>query len=200
MLLAACALGAAQPATAQEGDPQRGEQLGVTCLGCHGIVGYRNAYPSFRVPKLGGQKAAYLKSALEAYRSGMREHPTMQAQGSSLTDEDIADIVAWITSAGTAQDDVDAGDVANLQAAQQCITCHSAVGANMTPAPPVLSGQHRDYLEHALNRYREQARGMTVMNAFAAPLSDDDIEQLAAFWSSRNGLRTLEAGEQTEAP
>ena len=43
------------PLAAAEGNAERGEKLGYTCLGCHGIDGYRNAYPSYRVPKLGGQ-------------------------------------------------------------------------------------------------------------------------------------------------
>ncbi|MDH3976998.1 MAG: cytochrome c, partial [Gammaproteobacteria bacterium] len=45
------------------GDAERGEVLADTCLGCHGIPGYRNAYPSYRVPKLGGQHEDYLVSA-----------------------------------------------------------------------------------------------------------------------------------------
>lgn len=176
---------------AAEGDPMRGAKLGTTCLGCHGITGYRNAYPSYRVPKLGGQKGAYLETALKAYRDGTRPHPTMQSQGSTLTDQDIEDLVAWITLRGTAKDDVDAEAIAGLEAAQPCIACHGTAGANITPAPPVLSGQHRDYLEHALGQYRDQQRGMVVMNSFAAGLSDEDIEAIAAFYSSRNGLQTL---------
>jgi cytochrome c553 len=197
-LLAALAASVALPAHAQEGDPARGAELGVTCLGCHGIPGYRNAYPSFRVPKLGGQKPEYVKAALEAYRAGTRSHPTMQAHGSALSEQDIADIAAWIGAGGTARDEVTADDLSHIEAGQQCIACHSPAGENATPAPPVLSGQHREYLEHALRRYREQARGMTVMNAFAGALSDEDIERLAEFYSSRAGLWTLEAGEQTE--
>ena len=54
----------AQPAVA-DGDSQAGKELAYTCLGCHGIEGYRNAYPSYRVPKLGGQKAGYLVIALK---------------------------------------------------------------------------------------------------------------------------------------
>lgn len=176
---------------APAGDPDRGASLGTTCLGCHGVTGYRNAYPSYRVPKLGGQRAGYLKTALEAYRDGTRPHPTMQAQGSALSDQDIDDVVAWITSAGTAGDDVDARAVADLKAAQPCIACHGPAGADVTPTPPVLSGQYRDYLEQALARYREQARGMTVMNSFAATLTDDDIARIARFYSSLNGLDTL---------
>lgn len=174
-----------------EGDSGRGEVLGATCLGCHGITGYRNAYPSYRVPKLGGQKGAYIEAALQAYRDGTRPHPTMQAQGSSLTDEDIADIVAWIGQTPTATDDVDAESIGGLEAAQACIACHGTAGANVTPAPPVLSGQHRDYLQHALGQYKEGARGNSIMNSFAAGLTESDIEQIAAFYSSQDGLHTL---------
>lgn len=200
-LVVLLSIGSLPPAAAQtapEGDPERGARLGVTCLGCHGIAGYRNAYPSYRVPKLGGQKAAYVENALKAYRERTRPHPTMQAQGSALSDQDIADIVAWITEKGTAKDGVDADSIGGLEAAQQCIACHGTAGVNVTPAPPVLSGQHRDYLEHALRRYREQQRGATVMNPFAAALTDEDIEALALFYSSRDGLYTIGEGAQTE--
>jgi cytochrome c553 len=88
----ACAF-LASPAAAQ-GDAERGAKLAYTCLGCHGIGGYRNAYPSYRVPKIGGQKAAYLVAALQGYRDGTRQHPTMQAQASSMSDEDMQDLAA----------------------------------------------------------------------------------------------------------
>ena len=87
LLLAAALF--AEPAMA-EGDPEAGKQIGYTCLGCHGIEGYRNAYPSFRVPKLGGQKAGYIEIVLRGYRAGTRKHPTMVAQATSLSDQEIA--------------------------------------------------------------------------------------------------------------
>src|SRR5690606_8170049 len=96
-----------------EGDPDRGRVLGYTCLGCHGIDGYRNAYPSYRVPKLGGQKAEALGTALRAYKGGSRPHHTMQAQGASLTEQDIEDLVAWIALSPPAKDDLDAESVGN---------------------------------------------------------------------------------------
>ena len=77
------------------GDPGQGEILAETCMGCHGIPGYRNAYPSYRVPKLGGQKAEYLVLALQAYRAGTRPHATMRAQAASLSDQDIEDLAAF---------------------------------------------------------------------------------------------------------
>lgn len=80
------------------GDASRGKGLTYTCRGCHGLTGYKNAYPSFRVPKLGGQSATYLSIALHEYRKGQRKHPTMQAQAESFSEQDIADIAAYLSS------------------------------------------------------------------------------------------------------
>ncbi len=94
----------AQEAAEQGAGENRGEMpvIVYSCLGCHGIDGYRNAYPSFRVPKIGGQKREYLATALKAYRAGTREHPTMQAQGSDLSDQAIDDLAAWFAGADAA--------------------------------------------------------------------------------------------------
>src|SRR5690349_1508575 len=87
VLAAAAVFGVASTlATAQEpalkGDPQRGKALSYTCLGCHGIDGYKNAYPTYSVPKLEGQHADYLAAALKEYRDGDRSHFTMHSQAS----------------------------------------------------------------------------------------------------------------------
>jgi len=79
------------------GDPARGRQLAYTCQGCHGVTGYRNAYPNYHVPLIGGQSAAYLMNALNGYREGSRSHPTMQAQARSFSDQDIADLTAFLS-------------------------------------------------------------------------------------------------------
>lgn len=88
---------AATPATLT-GNPASGRTLVYTCQGCHGITGYKNAYPSFRIPKIGGQSPQYLTQALVEYREGRRKHPTMQAQAQSFSDQDIADIAAFLST------------------------------------------------------------------------------------------------------
>ena len=88
---------AAAPA-AVTGDAARGKGLAYTCRGCHGVTGYKNAYPSYHVPKLGGQSEAYLHNALLEYRGNKRKHPTMQAQAQSFSEQDIADIAAYLAS------------------------------------------------------------------------------------------------------
>jgi len=99
LLTAAClAIAIAATPVLAKGDAAKGKQLAYTCTGCHGIADYKNAYPSYRVPKIGGQNEQYLVAALTEYRKGERNHPTMQAQAQSFSDEDIANIAAYLSS------------------------------------------------------------------------------------------------------
>ena len=93
---------ATAPAFAK-GDPEKGKALFYTCTGCHGIADYKNAYPTYRVPKVGGQNEQYLVVALTSYKKGERPHPTMRAQGEGLSDQDIADLAAYLSSLKSAK-------------------------------------------------------------------------------------------------
>jgi cytochrome c553 len=98
------ALGAAAPALAQPPAPGEAKSLRTTiamCEGCHGIAGYRTAYPEvYHVPKLGGQSAKYLEAALNAYKSGQRRHPSMRGIAAGLSDKEIAEIAAYYSGSG----------------------------------------------------------------------------------------------------
>ena len=88
------------PGTAMaDGDAAAGRKKAETCLGCHGIEDYKNAYPAFPVPKLGGQNAQYIVDALKGYANGDRPHDTMHAQAATLSEQDMADIAAWFEAA-----------------------------------------------------------------------------------------------------
>ena len=66
------------------------------CTGCHGIVGYRTAFPKvYHVPRIGGQNPAYLANALKEYRAKQRWHPSMQGIAESLSDEDIQQLAQY---------------------------------------------------------------------------------------------------------
>lgn len=82
------------------GDPAAGKIKAFTCMGCHGIPSYSNVYPTYHVPKIGGQHADYIVAALQAYKAGQRSHATMQAQAVSLSDEDMQDIAAFFAAGG----------------------------------------------------------------------------------------------------
>jgi|SRR5450631_1873287 cytochrome c553 len=108
LLAAALAVTAAMPAfalaqtAAPAGDAAAGGKKNQMCTGCHGIVGWRTAYPEvYKVPKIGGQHAAYIVKALQEYKSGERSHPSMRAIATSLSEQDMADLAAYY-SAGAA--------------------------------------------------------------------------------------------------
>jgi cytochrome c553 len=173
-----------------EGDVEAGMELGYTCLGCHGIEGYRNAYPSYRVPKLGGQKAGYLVIALKGYRDGTRAHPTMQAQATSLSDQEIEDVAAYLASIGGDVAATGGTEGASLDAAAACTACHGQNGISVNALWPTLAGQHESYIAHALGQYRDGTRGDPVMTAQAAMIGEDDVALLARYFAVLDGLKT----------
>ncbi len=81
------------------GDAVAGEVKANTCFGCHASPSLMNAYPTFHVPKVSGQHAAYIVAALKGYRDGDRKHGTMQANAASLSDQDMEDIAAYFAAA-----------------------------------------------------------------------------------------------------
>jgi cytochrome c553 len=99
-LVVALAVAFAAPlALAQDapvGDAAKGRDKTQMCQGCHGIDGWRTAYPEvYRVPKLGNQHEAYLVKALQDYKNGNRTHPSMRAIAASLSDQDMANLAAY---------------------------------------------------------------------------------------------------------
>lgn len=184
--LAAAALAAAPAAGAQEAvpapaDPAHGKAISYSCLGCHGIDGYKNAYPMYSVPKLEGQNPEYLAAALRGYRDGDRSHLTMHSQAATLSDKDIGDIAAYFAGKPLAPTGKAQGSVP--QAATLCVSCHGQDGVAIAPTYPSLAGQHEDYLVRAIEEYRKGGRKNPVMKGFAATLKDDDIQIIARYFS-----------------
>jgi cytochrome c553 len=102
LLVAIVALFSSVPVGAA-GNVEAGQLKAYTCTGCHGIPGYNNVYPTYKVPKIGGQNYPYLVSALKAYRNGERDHSTMELQANALSDSDIEDVSAYFASLGQDQ-------------------------------------------------------------------------------------------------
>lgn len=103
---AALALGAhAAAAQDRKAEASAGASQGTPnvamCTGCHGIQGYKTAFPEvYHVPKIGGQSPAYIEAALKAYRSGQRSHPSMRGIAGNLSDEEIAAYAKYYGGAG----------------------------------------------------------------------------------------------------
>jgi cytochrome c553 len=84
------------------------------------------------------------------------------------------------------QGDAEAG---KEKAVTVCAACHSKDGNSTAPNFPKLAGQNEDYLKISLLRYRSKERINAIMNGQAAPLTDKEIADLAAYFASQKGLQ-----------
>jgi cytochrome c553 len=75
---------------------QKFENALALCIGCHGISGYKTAFPDvYHVPKIAGQQPVYIVNALKAYKSGERSHPSMRGIAASLSEEDMKKLAEY---------------------------------------------------------------------------------------------------------
>ena len=167
------------------GDAARGKHLGYTCLGCHGIPNYRNANPSYRVPRLLGQSPEYIVAALNGYKNGDRSHSTMHAHAASMNDQDMLDIAAYLSGNTLRSEPGRKGNAEPPKAAAVCVSCHGNDGVGISVDYPTVAGQYADYLERALVEYKKGGRKNAVMAGFAAQLSEADIKEIAAYYSKQ---------------
>jgi cytochrome c553 len=190
-LTLALALSASGTALAA-GDAARGKVLAYTCLGCHGIEDYRNAYPDYNVPRLAGQHADYIIAALKEYKDGERQHPTMQVQAATLSDQDMADIATYFAAETTVKPDPSSAPEPD-RVAQLCVACHGKDGVGISSAYPSLASQQSNYIEQALREYKTGERKNAVMGTFVGSLTAQDISQIAEYYAGQSpGLKTLE--------
>lgn len=81
---------------ASTGQAQRRDNALAMCVGCHGIPGYKTAFPSvYHVPKIAGQSPTYIVNALKAYQSGERSHPSMRGIAASLDEETMKQLADY---------------------------------------------------------------------------------------------------------
>jgi cytochrome c553 len=99
-ILAATLASSAQAQDEQASVPAKGGQgrdnALAMCTGCHGIPGYKTAFPAvYHVPKIAGQQPGYIVNALKAYKSGERSHPSMRGIAASLSEEDMKQLADY---------------------------------------------------------------------------------------------------------
>jgi cytochrome c553 len=198
-----CALSAPFFAAANAaGDEAAGRVKASDCEGCHGISGYKTAFPRvYTVPYLRGQSRGYLTAALRAYRDGGRGHPSMSAIAASLSDEDIADLAAYYG----ADENGGGGETAQTEEAKfpQCAACHGAGGNSPIAADyPKLAGQRADYLLEAMLAYRRGRGGPegvwrdhAIMAAQVAQIGEDDFVSQSAAFAEYFAARAGDLGE-----
>jgi cytochrome c553 len=171
---------------------ERGKILTFACIGCHGIRGYNIPYPSYNVPKVAGQNRAYLLAALEDYRDGLREFPTMVAETRSMTNHELKEIAYYFASLRghvKTRTPIYSRSEAKRGAklVSTCAACHGLHGIAVAPEFPDLAGQYPSYLERALEEYKHGLRKNAIMNGMAASLTHREIVEIANYFASQKG-------------
>ena len=174
------------------GDYEAGKIKAYTCSGCHGIVDYNNVYPTYHVPRIGGQNPEYLVISLKAFRSGERTHSNMNLQAEGLSDQDIDDISVYLAGQTKDTTPAPAGNSAGQSKSATCQACHGPTGASTQPIYPNLGGQHQNYLSKSLHGFRDGSRANPIMSGFAGGLSDADIKDIATWYASQAGLTEIQ--------
>jgi cytochrome c553 len=196
-------------AQAQEikGDAAVGKTKVAMCIGCHGIAGYQASFPEIhKVPKISGQNAKYIVSALNAYKKGERNHASMRGIAEALSDQDMADISAYYSTHGVVAG-ATLADKPSKQASAAvdallkkggCVACHGENFAKpIDPSYPKIAGQHADYLYVALKAYKTEknpniGRSNGVMAGMAKQFNNNELKEIAKYIGSLDGdLKTV---------
>lgn len=173
---------------AVDGDPVSGKTKFYTCEGCHSITGQTNAFPTYHVPKIGGQNPEYVIAALKAYANGSRTHGSMLGNAVSMSDRDMADVGAYVGRFRSVNESVaTSGNVAaGKQKAAACTSCHGDEEKPAEGAFPRLASQYESYLVKALQDYKSGSRKHAMMGAIASSLSEEDMLDIAAYYASQH--------------
>lgn len=163
------------------GDATAGEPLSGGCGGCHGQKGVST---DPKTPSLAGQDPTYFMKAVKAYRDGMRKHETMKGLVASLSDGDIQNLAAFYAAQEPKGVEVTLPLTAE-EWAERCDRCHNAETPNPALIVPVLNAQREEYLVRALTAYRDGKRKQSTMHVMGAPLSDSEIQAIAAHYAAR---------------
>ena len=179
------------PAKAAKPDLVQGEaKYTAVCAACHGADGNSGAPAN---PKLAQQHPEYLVKQLQEFKAGKRANAIMQGFAATLSDADMKNIAAWVTSKkakpGFAKDKelvalgerIYRGGIADRQIAA-CAGCHSPTGSGIPAQYPRLGGQHAEYTDAQLKAFRDGTRKNSVqMSQVAAKLNDREIKAVSDY-------------------
>jgi cytochrome c553 len=172
-----------------------GRNKSELCQGCHGENGISI---DEMVPNLAGQYALYIAKELRDFQTGARTHQIMSDLAMTINEAELKDISAFFSSQkkmqgnGLGENPVGKNLFLKGDASRKipaCENCHGVNGKGLAPnisAFPVLGGQQKGYLRAQLVNWRSGERLNSpngIMNRFAKPLTDAEIEALADYIS-----------------
>jgi cytochrome c553 len=170
-----------------EGNVAAGRKLAdAECSSCHGAKGIS---PNDTWPNLAGQHAAYLVRIMSAYRSGDQQDVIMTPLAKALSEQDIRNLAAYYAELSCADAGATTAQPSAIEAgkalATNCAACHGETGTSANAAWPNFAGQKAGYLVNVLKAFRGGLRKDPMMAGVVRGLSDADINNLAAYYSSQ---------------
>jgi cytochrome c553 len=173
--------------TPAPGNAEAGKAAAASCAGCHGEQGVSGTPAT---PSLAGQDAEYFAAALRAYKDGTRNNETMKGMVASLDDTAIKNLAAYYAHQQPQAPNV-RKPLTTQEWVERCERCHGLNGNSTNPRFPALAGQRIDYLKKVLHAYRSGARKSPEMAAMAAGLTENDVDNLAAYFASQRARSVL---------
>ena len=180
-----------------KGRAEHGRILAASCTNCHSAASPAVDNPPFHAPKLRYQRPSTLFYALQDYRSGARKSDLMQPVAQALSDQDMRDLALYL-SARTLRSRIPprpkliADTPAHQKNSQVCGMCHGETGLGEMDGYPVIGGQHRDYIEHALHAYRAGERTNPIMQRFARSLKPAEVRMMADYFAGQSALEPIQ--------
>lgn len=183
------------PVSQAESAYHKGAEVAAVCTECHGERGYSS---SPGIPSLAGQHPAYLIVATQEYANGSRGHEGKEEMLSELGDVDIEKMAMYFASqTPELRDPPPFGDpAAGEPLTAVCGSCHGDRGISQDPMTPILAGQEPTYLVNAIKAYRDNERSHGDM---ITDQTEEEIGNIAAFYSIQAAGSVSESGEQTAA-
>jgi cytochrome c553 len=173
--------------TPAPGDPVAGKAAADSCAGCHGEQGVSGTPTT---PSLAGQDAEYTAAALRAYKDGTRNNETMKGLATPLDDAAIKNLAAYYAVQKPEAPKV-RKPLTTQEWTERCERCHGLNGNSTNPRLPALAGQRTDYLVKVLHAYRTGARKSPEMAAMSGDLTENDIDNLAAYFAAQRARSVL---------
>ena len=186
---------AVEAAQAGEIAYREGAEFAVVCVECHGE---RGVSKQAGMPSLAGQQPVYLMVATQEYADGSRGDAGKEAMLQGLDQVDIEKMAMYFSAQAPERRAPPAfGDPQRGEAlTADCGGCHGLRGISHDPMTPNLAGQEPTYLVNAIKAYRDNERSHEEM---VADISDEAIEDIAAFYSVQPAGSLADSGEELES-
>ena len=156
-------------------------ELANTCIACHGKEGISS---NSNWPNLAGQQRDYLVKEITAFRDQTRVNaamPSMLLDG--VSDEQIVQLADYYSGLVKPQPSTEAPYLPGQQVRAHCVSCHGMTGNTVSSLWPNLAGQQAAYIEKQLLDYKSGRREHSIMQVIANELTDQQIKDVAKFYS-----------------